>query len=203
MDLEVSASDKRIEVTLIGERLDDKTLRRIQSGLHGAGLGGTTLVVHQAGSKDLDVTSLRAGILSDLYRDTQRELDQRDARIESLQQELVKQQQSYEAATPAWLTAAADIERELKAQLPAAEDVVIGAGVAAGTSVAEPVPVAGAQSMVAILSVRVSEPLSPEDTARLEAWFLARSKARTARVFVAAPPPPPPPPTHAARRSRK
>jgi len=166
----VKSAERRIEVTLIGAPLSATTLRDIESRLDDAGLQGAVLEVHQSTNQQVDVTSLKAGILSDLYRDSQRGLTERDQQIEKLKTEL--------ASRSAWLAAAADIERELKAQYPDVQRVLIGQGVS-------PAPDAPpGEKVVPMLSVTSPKPLSPREQARMRAWLMARTKSTEARLFI-------------------
>lgn len=166
----VKAADRRIEVTLIGAPLSSASLHDIESRLDEAGLHGAVMVVHQSSNQQIDVTSLKAGILSDLYRDSQRGLTERDQQIQKLKAEL--------ASRSAWLTAAADIERELNAQYPDLHHIVIGQGVSPGSD-APP-----GDKVVPMLSATSPQPLSASEQARMRAWFMARTKSTEARLFI-------------------
>lgn len=177
VESQVSAADKRIEVTLVGTPLDKDTLHGIESRLDEAGLQGALMIVHQTADQRVDVTSLKAGILSELYRDSQRSLAERDQRIDQLKAEL--------ASKTAWLSQAADMARELKAQYPDLTGILIGQG---AVSVPDGQP--GQQQLVPILSATSPRPVSETERARMRNWLVARTKSNDARLFieVAAPP---------------
>jgi uncharacterized hydrophobic protein (TIGR00271 family) len=173
----VNAADKRIEITLIGAPLSTQALHDIESRLDEAGLQGAVMVVHQSADQQIDVTSLKAGIVSELYRDSQRDLAARDQQIQKLKADM--------ASRSAWLPVAADIERELQAQYPQVHDVLIGQGVLPQTD-GQP-----SQKVVPILSVTLPSALSRSERDRLQAWFMARSKSTEARLFIKVDAPPP------------
>lgn len=170
VELGVNAANRQIVVTLIGEPLSKATLHAIESHLDDAGLAGAELVVHQSVNQQVDVTSLKAGIVSELYRDSQRGITERDQQIEKLKTEL--------ASRSAWQSSAADIERELKAQYPELHDILVGQGV---SPVADGQP---GQAVVPILSLSSPRPLSRTDEDRLKNWFMARTKSTAARLFI-------------------
>ena len=172
-ELQVSPDDKNIEVTLIGEPLGQATLRDLQIRLERAGLAQAELRVHQAGDNRVDVTALKAGIVQDLYRDSQRERAERDRTLQALQDEAAKR--------AALQTSAADMARELKAQFPQLSQVVMGEGFEAAAS--SP----GAALKVALLSASSPVAITKDERQRIENWFKVRSKSDAVRVVLDAP----------------
>lgn len=173
METKIISTAKRIEVTLIGEPVSQTTLHTIESRLNEEGLAGAAVIIHQAENNRIDVTSLKAGIVSDLYRDSQHTLNEREQEIRQLQQELTN------SAT--WRSVAADAARELKAQFPKFTEIVIGEGI-------EPVDDPKlANLQVALLSAKSSEPLSAAERQRIENWFQARTKSTSVRLLIEAP----------------
>ncbi len=177
----ITPVQRKIELTLIGDHLDQPTLQIIESHLAQAGLTGATLIVHQSGEQHLDVTSLRAGLLQDLYRDSQAALQSRDAKIQQLEQSLTSSMQ--------WQSIAPDVARELQAQYPQIHDIVVGEGMRAADDGK------GAAELLAILSASASSPLGDDDRKKIENWFRVRTKAAAVRLFIDAPPAPSPEPS--------
>ena len=160
---------RRIEVTLIGEPVDQALLKLIESHLGEAGLAGASIVVHQSGDNRVDVASLKAGIVSDLLKESQREVAERNQTIEKLQQEV--------ASRRAWMAQQADIARELQAQYPHLDHIVIGSGLAADAP-------ADSSQEVALLSATSSKVLPRDEQRRMEDWFKVRTKAWAVRLLI-------------------
>ncbi|HQW20123.1 MAG TPA: TIGR00341 family protein [Rhodocyclaceae bacterium] len=173
MGTRITSAAKRIEVTLIGEPISQTTLHTIESRLGEGGLAGASVIIHQTENNRIDVTSLKAGIVSDLYRDSQYTLNEREQEIRQLQQEL--------ANSASWRSTAADIAQELKAQFPGFREILIGEGI----EPADDRKLANRQ--VALLSAKSSEPLGAGERQRIEDWFKARTKSISVRLFIEAP----------------
>lgn len=164
------ADKQRIEVTLIGEPVGNTALQLMRAHLEPSGLQGVDVVVHQAQGQMVDVTALKTGIVEELFRESQRALQEREQQVSSLKSEL--ENRSHRQA------AASDIARELKAQFPAMQDIVIGEGTVpsiAGEADAK---------LVAMMSARSTEPVSRSDRKRIEDWFQVRAKASTVRIYI-------------------
>lgn len=174
IETKISASARKIELTLIGQTIDEAELQRIKGHLEEAGLVGTGLIVHQAvETARIDESSLKAGIVKELYRDNQRILNEKDHLIKQLQQEL-SQSKARETAT-------ADIANELKAQYPHFTGIIIGEGLDSTEDSNTN------RKTVGLLSAKSSKPVSDEDHRRIESWFKTRIKAVKVRILIEVP----------------
>ena len=124
-------------------------------------------MVHQDGENQLDVTSLKSTLLSDLYQNAQVSLQQKEEQLQNLQKELAARNELFDKAQ--------DITAELKAQYPAINSVFVSQGVQFSAE-------SEAQKYLQ-LSVKSSKPLSTADHTRIENWFKARVKSENARVI--------------------
>ena len=69
VDTRVDPATRKIDVSLIGNPISKATLGTIEGKLAVAGLDGSRLRLHQSGEYEkVDITQLRAGVLSDLYK---------------------------------------------------------------------------------------------------------------------------------------
>lgn len=159
-EAQINAKSRVIELTLIGERLGDQVLKDIEARLALAELNGARIVVHQTGDKKLDVTALRSSLISDLYRDSQQELRNKEAQVAALQQQLEERD--------ALFTKADDIADELRAQHPDVLRVFVGEGVELQEG--------SDQKRKLQLAVVSSRPLSTEDRGRIASWFRVRTR---------------------------
>jgi uncharacterized hydrophobic protein (TIGR00271 family) len=164
---------RRIEVTLIGEPVDDTRLKLIESRLDEAGLAGASIAVHQAGDNHVDVASLKAGIVTDLLKESQREVSERNQTIEKLRREL--------ASRATWAAQSGDIARELQAQYPYFDHIVVGNGLEPASAASSP------DQQVALLSATSSKTVGTQDQRRIEAWFKIRTKASAVRLLIDSP----------------
>lgn len=168
VDTRVDPTTRRIDVSLIGNPISKGTLAMIEGKLAVAGLDGSRLQLHQSGEyKKVDVTQLRAGVLSDLYKQSQETLAAKDRQLEELQASL--------RASQRFALQANDMADELRAQYPGLGEVTLSQGVAIDAD--------GERVPVSQLTVNGAGTLEPSERERVQAWFTVRSKAETARVL--------------------
>jgi uncharacterized hydrophobic protein (TIGR00271 family) len=172
----ISPRDKRIEVTLVGELLNKTQLAKIQAKLPDNNLTGSTLVVHQGEENQIDVTTLKASIASDLFinsqkalADSQKALDEKDKAIEHLQDQL----QAERARGSEW----PDVGAELHAQYPNVLDALISEATEwkAGTG--------ASKQKVIVLAIKTKKPLKKADKQRIENWLKVRTKSDKVQII--------------------
>ncbi|MGA9658284.1 MAG: DUF389 domain-containing protein [Asticcacaulis sp.] len=195
----IAARNKHIEVTLIGDRLKTETIADIKKQLAKNGLAGAILTVHQAGDANIDVNSLRAGIVKELSGNELQMAMVRDQQIADLKKK------------SAWSAQAVQLADELKTQYPNLSDIVIGEGAPATVPPAkppvkptkdsqssesssasdedqnaktEPAKTEPAEAVVPLLMARSSVRLSTQDQQKIESWFKARTQTDEARVSI-------------------
>jgi uncharacterized hydrophobic protein (TIGR00271 family) len=148
--------EKKIEVTLIGENLTDKKLASIADKLHEYGLDKTKLVTHQSGGKEIDIASIRSGLLKDVLGSTQQTLEDKNKQILLLEKELF--------AATAKLTDQQQAAKELYAQYPAIKKVAMAktpVWEADGTT----------KSNILIVELSSKNALGKADKQRIGAWL--------------------------------
>ncbi len=86
----IDSKERKIEVLLFGEKLDDTMLAAIKEQMAFYNLGETELQIRQNVDKTdpIDYNAIKTGVLEDLYRNSEQSLRQRDRVIDSLQREL-------------------------------------------------------------------------------------------------------------------
>lgn len=84
---------KIIQVNLIGERLDDPELVKLQEQVKVQGFENTELKINQSGSGQTDMNLLRSDILKDLYERNEQLILDKDAKIELLEAEVANYSQ--------------------------------------------------------------------------------------------------------------
>jgi len=87
-----SEGKKLIEVFMVGERIDEKTIDLIKQKLEKYGITNTELIINQGISdKDkLDISYIRTKLIEDLYKKNEEILKSKDKKIELLERELEK-----------------------------------------------------------------------------------------------------------------
>lgn len=167
VDARVDVPSKKIDVSLIGTPIRQASVAAIEAKLAQAGLAGSRILLHQAGEYEkVDVTALKSGILSDLYKQSRDALARKEAEIQALQSKL--------ATTEKVNAEAGDIAAELRAQYPNIGEATISRGWAIDAD--------GTQRAVELLSIAKADGLSSKDRERILAWFKARSKNSGAEV---------------------
>lgn len=182
VETKVAPGTREIELTLIGPRLPQDGIRAIEKRLAQAGLAGAHLVVHQAEDSRVDVGSIKADILAEIFRDSQQGLHDRDATIAQLRQQLAAQAQ--------WLATAGDLTREFGAQYPGCADIVVGEIAAPDSKDAPRIP---------LLSAHCNSALGADERKRAEDWFKVRTKSDSIRLLLETPPAPAPARSHRKR----
>jgi len=88
----IDSKERKIELLLFGEKLDDDMLAIIKDKMAIYGLTETELNIRQDVDKSdpIDYNAIKTGVLEDLYKNTEQSLRQRDRIIDSLQRELEK-----------------------------------------------------------------------------------------------------------------
>ncbi len=88
----IDPKERKIEILLFGEKLDDDMLAIIKDKMAIYGLTETELRIRQDVDKSdpVDYNAIKTGVLEDLYKNTEQSLRQRDRVIDSLQKALEK-----------------------------------------------------------------------------------------------------------------
>jgi uncharacterized hydrophobic protein (TIGR00271 family) len=172
-DVGIDPQSRRIEVSLIGNIVSPTRLAEVRARLASAGLAKTDLEIFQAGSREIDIASLRSGLLSDLYRDSQNQNAAKDATIRDLRNELSSLKASTEQyrGVPAEIAAIyPQINSVLLARAPE-WDAATGYG--SGDTL--------------LFLVTTGSKLSLVDRRRLDQWLQARTGATRTQVIVQTP----------------
>ncbi|MCE7054781.1 TIGR00341 family protein [Algoriphagus sp. AGSA1] len=87
-DFFYSQEPKTIQINLIGERLPDTEITKLQEQAIAQGFVNTELKINQSGSGQTDLNLLRSDILKDLYERNERLIQDKDAKIQLLEREV-------------------------------------------------------------------------------------------------------------------
>ncbi|QGZ37624.1 putative hydrophobic protein (TIGR00341 family) [Pseudoduganella flava] len=161
-----------IEVTLIGAPLPPAAIKALEARLPASGLQQARLRVHQVQAEDhkeIDVRSLKADILAEIVRNNQQTLQDKDAALAALREQVASQQ--------AWLKQADAVTREFEAQYPQCGNVLFGQAVPAGSAGAATVPV---------LSAECRRMPKASEVRRINEWLKVRTGSAEVRLVLAA-----------------
>ena len=124
----ISPNTKKIEVWLIGDNVPEEKLSAIAGKSSNYGLEKVNLVAHQSGSKELDLVSIRTGLLKDVLGSSQQTIEEKNKRIQELEKKLFEvttAQTGQQLATKTALTEQQQAAKELYAQYPAITKVIL------------------------------------------------------------------------------
>jgi uncharacterized hydrophobic protein (TIGR00271 family) len=170
-ETDIDPKQKKIELTLIGDFVSKIKLQEIEGRLARAELDGATLIVHQAKDQNVDVTALKANIVSDLYKDNLVSLEQKKQAIEKLQTEL----DTMKANRATWL----DLSAELSAQYPEVQEVYVSDATDWKKGDKNDKP-----TNIMVLNIKASSVLSQDSIYKITEWFKVRVKTNSVKVIV-------------------
>ncbi len=155
-----------IKVFLIGEHVSQEQISEIRSELSAEGLSKATLVVYQNGENTaIDLSTLKAGIITDLYQNSQAALQSKDQTIAKLQ-ELHNEGIHLR-------TLFSDVPNELETLFPKVRNVVLS----------QSYPSDSNQSTL-ILNATASKRLSKEEHKKIESWLKMRTKNDAVMIII-------------------
>ncbi|MFC5547596.1 TIGR00341 family protein [Massilia aerilata] len=172
LETRVAPGTRDIEVTLIGAPLHPAAIQAIAARLPASGLKNARLLVHQAqveDHKEIDVGSLKADILAEIVRNNQQALQDKDAALAALREQVAAQQD--------WLKQASTITREFEAQYPPCGNVLFGKAVPPGADNMAAVP---------LLSADCRRVPRAAELKRINEWLKVRTGSADVRLVLAA-----------------
>ncbi len=165
----------QIIITCMGQTLDSNQIRQMSQQLPKYGLGNARLVVRQnynevnAHMLDEFNTTLRTGILEDLYRKNEEVVQNKTARINMLEQEIAR----YRTIN----TQSGDIGNEIKVQYPSIDEFSLTM-----------TPIYNLKTTKAdttyLAYAKFSKRPSSRETKRMEDWLKVRVKSKDLRLVI-------------------
>ena len=167
----IDPGTKIIEVAAIGNYIPPKRLTELSKRLPRYGLTGAKLVVYQQTERQsVDVTSLRTGLLSDLYEKTQIALEKKAQQVEKLRKKLDIQYADQEKIK--------SIPTELHALYPQISNVLISNAISWSESSGI------SDNKVLVLSAKTDSPVSKNDETRIKSWLNTRFKSPKIKLII-------------------
>lgn len=167
----IEPKTKTIEITIIGEHLNKTELAVISAKLEHVGLKQAKLIVHQqADQQRIDVTTLKTGLLNDLYISSQQSIEQKDKVIQELSAELVNQKRLQKQMR--------QVPTELHVLYPQITEIWFSQA----TNWNEQNGVS--DDLVALLNVKTSKRLTEQDQTKIKEWIVARMNITAIKLVV-------------------
>ena len=163
----IDPKTKEIKVFVIGEHIPQLKLDEIRSELPKKGLKKAVLTVYQNGSnKEVDVSMLKADIITDLYQSSQIVLQTKEKEIQELQQKLDKNEKSREQFRT--------LSMELKALFPKVTEAILS----------EKIEQNSTEKPHLILNAKTLKHLSKQEYSHIENWLKIRTQNNKVTVII-------------------
>lgn len=169
--VKINPKKRAVKVFLAGEHIPQAEIEKITAKLQTSGLDKTTFRIYQSGEKEeLDVTALKADIVSQLYREQSAKADAKTKELERLKKE-ISGQREYFAAIPS----------ELEAIFPKVKNVILSESYYANTSESNSSEHA---KKVLILNAKSKGKITKTESQQIENWLKKRVKDDNVLVFI-------------------
>lgn len=169
--VKIDTKTHMIKVFLIGDHVSKEKLDQLTTGLSNFGLENAKLKVYQNGERDdVDVTTLKADIVADLYKNTKTDLASKAKEVEKLKEQirLLSSDREYYTAIP----------NELETLFPKVNDVLLSRGY-------DPTAIEHNRSVnLLVLNLNAKKRLTSNERKKIEAWLKMRTKSDNVNLIV-------------------
>ncbi len=159
-NLEIDPRAHRIEVSLVGKHVQKDVRNEIFARLRSSGLPADAQLQIFQGDEAPDMATLSSNLLGNLYRDSQKQLAEKDTQIQQLRDELASSHASGERFQ--------QVPMELNALFPQISRVLIADAPAWSSDGGR----SGKNTLV--VSLQLKKPLSKDERDKIEAWLRTR-----------------------------
>lgn len=168
--LHTDGGDKKIRVVLVGQEVPEASIAIARSKMAGYKLGNASLVVLQNVNKGaVDISSIRALVLEDFYKNSERQLSEQREEIDSLQSEL-KRYKKYDELGQ-------NMMGELKVLCPSVSSLVISHAVEYASD-------SMWTDTVTLAVLKFDKNPDAAEKKKIAAWLQVRTGARKLRLVV-------------------
>ena len=169
--VKIDTKKHEIKVFLVGDHISKNKLNEISASLAGAGLEKTNLKVYQNGEAEtIDISNLKADIISDLYKNSQVVIDAKEKKIAELKKQintLTLNNEYYKA-----------IPNELETLFPKVKNVILS------QSKAPDIKDANRTVNLLILNGNSKRRITKKENQQIETWLRMRIKNDSVKVFI-------------------
>ncbi|MDD2837426.1 MAG: TIGR00341 family protein [Sulfuricurvum sp.] len=160
-----------IKVFLIGDHVPQSELNNISNRLTSAGLENAKLKVYQNGEREnLDVSTLKADIVTELYKNSQAALETKEEQIEKLKKDaaLININREHFSAVP----------KELEALFPKVKDVLLSQSYDPGAAEHN------LSKYRLVLNANAPKRLTKQEKVQIEEWLKIRTKNNNVVIYI-------------------
>jgi uncharacterized hydrophobic protein (TIGR00271 family) len=169
--VKIDPKSKEIKVFLIGEYIPKEQLDTIRTRLEKEGLKKAVLNVYQnTNGQSIDLSSLKAGIITDLYQNSQIALQVQTKEIQTLKEQLKKSEEGRELFSA--------VPTELKTLFPKIGEAILSKSF--GPASAED----NRSAERLILNIYASKKLTLKEREQIESWLKLRTKNDNVLVLI-------------------
>ena len=167
----IDPKKRLIEVTMVGEFIPPSKLASIVDRLPASGLAGAKLVVRQSNQGPVDLGTLKAGLLNDLYTQGRIPAEKKDRTIQ--QQTSLDRRETHDRMLKG-------IPEELHALFPQ----ITGIWVSKAFDWDRKAGLKSQPTVLIVLDVNAANPINRRERARIEKWALVRVKPERVKLVV-------------------
>lgn len=169
--VKIDSKTREVKVFLIGDHVPENELEKIKARLTLSGLDNTYLKIYQNGERDnLDVTTLKADIVTDLYKNSQMALERKDKEIENLKKEATVFSLNRDVLD--------DVPSELATLYPNMKDIVLSQSYDRNDSESNQ------SSNHLILNADFKGKISQKERLKIESWLKMRTKNEHISIYL-------------------
>jgi uncharacterized hydrophobic protein (TIGR00271 family) len=169
--VKIDTKTHMIKVFLIGDHVPQKQLDHLSLALSNSGLKNAKLKIYQNGEReDVDVTTLKADIIADLYENTKTDLEKKAKEVEKLKEQirLLSSDREYYTAVP----------NELETLFPKVNDVLLSRSY-------DPSALEHNRSVNRlILNINAKKRLTSTERQKIETWLKMRTKSDNVNLII-------------------
>ena len=172
--MKIDPKTKEIKVFLIGEFIPKEVLDEIRSRMKKKGLEKAELNVYQnSNGQTIDLSSLKTGIITDLYQTSQITLKEQTKEIESLKEKLVEQSRTAKEARELYRA----VPAELTALFPKIDEAILSVSYTFATD-------QNRSAGKLILNATSSKRVTKSERVQIEEWLKIRTKNKNVLVII-------------------
>jgi len=170
--VKINPETREVKVFLIGDHVPESELNNLTARLSIAGLENTVLKVYQNGERDdgIDVSTLKSAIITDLYKNSQIKLDEKEKELNAVR----KQLEIHNAGRELYVA----VPQELVTLFPKVKDAVLSQTYD---------PSAADQNLSKtklIMNISASKRLSSAEKNQIENWLKVRTKNNNVGLYI-------------------
>jgi len=167
--LNYDSDSSTLEISIVGERIEDEELSRLQNKLKAFNLNKTYIKVKQSGDGTPDLNMLRSDVLKDLYERNELLIQNKDQKISFLENELLQYSESSKQVM--------DLAREAKINHSSLQSFSLNRAIIADV-------LENKQDTILMAYAKFKQRPSVQEMKRFEDWLKIRTKADTVSLII-------------------